>query len=694
MKNWHFKIGGIAVQYNDSLQTIKGIGAVKAKYFKALGINNIEDLLTYYPLRYEDRTIIKPISQLTIGNTETIIGTITNVQETMPRRGLSILKVLLKDASGIIELDWFNQKFLKSKLNIGSKIIATGKIRASYYRLSMNNPEFEILDQSDKDFVPNRILPVYSANEHITQKFLRNTMQEVLNLIKEVPENLPDEVIRKISLVDKITALKEIHFPKDKESLFVARHRLVFEELFLIQCFLGYVKKINRSHHKGIKHLLDSKLSQAVYKKLPFSLTSDQKRSWCEIKADMEKAIPMQRLLQGDVGSGKTIIAVLALVKTVENGYQGAFMAPTEILATQHYQGLIELLSQHKIKVAMLVGSLKKTEKEAIILALANGDIDIIVGTHALIQENIQFKNLGLVVTDEQHRFGVRQRALLQEKGISPDVLVMTATPIPRTMTLTVYGDLDVSLIKELPPGRKPIKSFLRGPDKRNLIYQFVLREIEKGRQAYIVCPLIEASEKINTVSVTDIFDELSSTIFKEVSCALLHGKLSKDEKDAVMEAFYCGKIKVLVSTTVIEVGVNVPNASVMVVEGAERFGLSQLHQLRGRIGRGEYQSYCILISHSHSKDTFERLSIMESVSDGFILAEEDLKLRGPGQFFGVRQHGLNDLKIADIFLDTNTLLQARLAAAEAINDTLLFNQIEPILKYHYKEYWENINFC
>lgn len=685
---------GFVLRYNDSIQTIKGIGAVKAKYFKALGINNIEDILTYYPKRYEDRTVIKPISQLTIENLETIIGTITNVQETMPRRGLSILKVLVKDSSGVIELDWFNQKFLKSKMSIGSKIIATGKIRASYYRLSMNNPEFEILDQVAKDFVPNAILPVYSANERITQKILRNTMQEILKGIKEVPENLPVEVIKKFSLVDKITSLQEIHFPKNKESLLIARHRLVFEELFLIQCFLVYVKKINSTRHKGIKHLLDSKLSQAVYKMLPFSLTKDQKKAWCEIKADMERDIPMQRLLQGDVGSGKTIIAILSLVKTVENGYQGAFMVPTEILAMQHYQVLIGLLSQHKIKVGMLVGSLKKNEKEAIVLALANGNIDIIVGTHALIQENIQFNNLGLVVTDEQHRFGVRQRALLQEKGISPDILVMTATPIPRTMTLTVYGDLDVSLIKELPPGRKPIKSFLRTPDKRSLIYQFVLREIEKGRQAYIVCPLIESSEKIDTVSVTDIFDELSSNIFKEVKCALLHGKLSKDEKDTVMKEFYCGNIKVLVSTTVIEVGVNVPNASVMVIEGAERFGLSQLHQLRGRIGRGEYQSYCILISHSNSKDTFERLSLMESVSDGFILAEEDLKLRGPGQFFGMRQHGLNDLKIADIFLDTDTLLQARLAAAEVINDTLLFNKFEPILKSHYKEYWENINFC
>ena len=685
---------GFVLRYNDSIQTIKGIGAVKAKYFRALGINNIEDILTYYPKRYEDRTVIKPISQLTIENLETIIGTITNVQETMPRRGLSILKVLVKDSSGVIELDWFNQKFLKSKMSIGSKIIATGKIRASYYRLSMNNPEFEILDQAAKDFVPNAILPVYSVNERITQKNLRNTMQEVLKGIKEVPENLPVEVIKKFSLVDKITSLQEIHFPKNKESLLIARHRLVFEELFLIQCFLVYVKKINSTHHKGIKHLLDSKLSQAVYKMLPFSLTKDQKKAWCEIKADMERDIPMQRLLQGDVGSGKTIIAILSLVKTVENGYQGAFMVPTEILAMQHYQVLIGLLSQHKIKVGMLVGSLKKNEKEAIVLALANGDIDIIVGTHALIQENIQFNNLGLVVTDEQHRFGVRQRALLQEKGISPDILVMTATPIPRTMTLTVYGDLDVSLIKELPPGRKPIKSFLRTPDKRSLIYQFVLREIEKGRQAYIVCPLIESSEKIDTVSVTDIFDELSSNIFKEVKCALLHGKLSKDEKDTVMKEFYCGNIKVLVSTTVIEVGVNVPNASVLVIAGAERFGLSQLHQLRGRIGRGEYQSYCILISHSNSKDTFERLSVMESVSDGFILAEEDLKLRGPGQFFGMRQHGLNDLKIADIFLDTDTLLQARLAAAEVINDTVLFNKFEPILKSHYKEYWENINFC
>ena len=680
------------MNFNESLKTVKGIGLAKSKYFAALGIFTIADILTHYPKRYEDRTIIKKIVQVNIGETETICGTIINIQENTPKRGLTILKVLVKDDSGMIELSWFNQKFLKSQFHIGNKIIATGKIKSNFYRLGMSNPIAETIIHAENGEDLDKLLPIYATTEKITQKFFRSIVKKILETIEMIQETIPPEILKKFDLLDRDTALKEIHFPKNKSLLLIARQRLVFEELFFIQCFLNFAKKSNKQDRRGIKHLLDSKLSKAVLTALPFQLTKAQYQALHEIKSDMESNIPMQRLVQGDVGSGKTIIAVLALVKTVENGYQGAFMAPTEILAQQHYQSIKGMLESHGINVGILVGSLKKSEKEMILAALASGDIDIIIGTHALIQVNVKFKNLGLVVTDEQHRFGVRQRALLQEKGTCSDILVMTATPIPRTMTLTVYGDLDVSTIKELPPGRKPIRTFLRKTDKRHLIYQFVLSEIAKGRQAYIVCPLIEMSESIDTVSAIDTFEELSGNIFHAVKCALIHGKLPKQEKDAIMQDFYAGKIKILIATTVIEVGVNVPNASIMVVEGAERFGLSQLHQLRGRIGRGEYQSYCVLIANNHSPDTWERLSLMESVSDGFSLAEEDLKLRGPGQFFGLKQHGLSDLKIANIFSDTDILLKARTAAIQVINNPQLFAQIEPIINRQYKEEWENIN--
>lgn len=680
------------MNFNESLKTVKGIGLAKSKYFAALGIFTIADILTHYPKRYEDRTIIKKIVQVNIGETETICGTIINIQENTPKRGLTILKVLVKDDSGMIELSWFNQKFLKSQFHIGNKIIATGKIKSNFYRIGMSNPIAETIVPAENGEDLDKLLPIYATTEKITQKFFRSIVKKILETIEMIQETIPPEILKKFDLLDRDTALKEIHFPKNKSLLLIARQRLVFEELFFIQCFLNFAKKSNKQDRRGIKHLLDSKLSKAVLTALPFQLTKAQYQALHEIKSDMESNIPMQRLVQGDVGSGKTIIAVLALVKTVENGYQGAFMAPTEILAQQHYQSIKGMLESHGINVGILVGSLKKSEKEMILAALASGDIDIIIGTHALIQVNVKFKNLGLVVTDEQHRFGVRQRALLQEKGTCSDILVMTATPIPRTMTLTVYGDLDVSTIKELPPGRKPIRTFLRKTDKRHLIYQFVLSEIAKGRQAYIVCPLIEMSESIDTVSAIDTFEELSGNIFHAVKCALIHGKLPKQEKDAIMQDFYAGKIKILIATTVIEVGVNVPNASIMVVEGAERFGLSQLHQLRGRIGRGEYQSYCVLIANNHSPDTWERLSLMESVSDGFSLAEEDLKLRGPGQFFGLKQHGLSDLKIANIFSDTDILLKARTAAIQVINNPQLFAQIEPIINRQYKEEWENIN--
>jgi len=425
-------------------------------------------------------------------------------------------------------------------------------------------------------------------------------------------------------------------------------------------------------------------LSAQVQGQLPFILTEDQQQVLSEVKCDMEDVTTMQRLVQGDVGSGKTVIAALALVKTVENGYQGAMMVPTEILAGQHYRTFLELFGPLGISVSMLTGKLTRRAREQVLNKIKDGLVDVVIGTHALIQDAVEFKYLGLVVTDEQHRFGVRQRGILQEKGNTPDVLVMTATPIPRTMALTVYGDLDVSSIRQLPPGRKPIRTFVRGSDSRQLVYKFIVDEVENGRQAYVVCPLVEESEKIDAQSAVELYEELVQTDLKDIRCGLVHGRMKPVDKDAVMSAFYSGEIKVLVATTVIEVGVNVPNATVMVIEGAERFGLAQLHQLRGRIGRGDYQSYCILCSDNKNPETQERLSIMTKTNDGFILAEEDLKLRGPGQFFGTRQHGLPDLKIADIISDLGVLMEAKGAAEQTIAISDEFNSIRSALNQRF----------
>ena len=457
-------------------------------------------------------------------------------------------------------------------------------------------------------------------------------------------------------------------------------------------CGLLLLKKNSQEHSQGIKHSGNGYYIQQLLSRLPFQLTNDQQRVWNEICNDMERDIPMRRLLQGDEGSGKTIIALLALLKTVENKCQGAMMAPTEILAQQHYQNFQELLAPLGIRIALLSGKLTAKKKQEVYQALVEQRIDIVIGTHALIQEGVNFAHLGLVVTDEQHRFGINQRALLEKKGVlQPDVLVMTATPIPRTMTLTVYGDLDVSMIKELPPGRKPIRTFIRNRDRRELIYKFVLQEIQKGRQAYVVCPLIEINEESSLTSAQEVYEELTGGMFWDVPCALIHGKLKQKEKEAIMEEFYKGNIKLLVATTVIEVGVNVPNASIMVVEHAQQFGLAQLHQLRGRIGRGEYASYCILVTEGKTESARERMRIMETTTDGFVLAEEDLKLRGPGQFFGTMQHGFPDLKIADVEQDIDILLQARQGALSTIVNQAATDFVLPTLQMLYQEQFEHI---
>lgn len=669
-----------------NIKYLKGVGPTRAAYLTKLGIFSIEDLLTHYPRRYEDRSYFKPIKLLEDNEVQTFRATVVALEEKKPRRGLTLTKVTVRDDSAVAQLVWFNQSYLKNRYRPGMELIVYGKAERRFNIIQIVNPEVEIVDEAEELLNVGRIVPVYPATENINQRLLRQLVRQALADCRPIPEILPDNIIRQYNLVARDQALENIHFPPDKDALLQARRRLVFEELFFLQYGLLYLKNRNKRELQGIKHAPDGKLSKEVLARLPFALTTDQEQALQEIKADMEDTRPMQRLLQGDVGSGKTVIAALALVKTVENGYQGALMAPTEILAEQHFHTLSRLLANLGIRLALLTGRLTKRERDQVLANLRNGLVDIVIGTHALLQDDVHFKHLGLVVTDEQHRFGVRQRALLQAKGKMPDVLVMTATPIPRTMALTIYGDLDVSVIRTLPPGRKPIKTYSVTGEMRSRVYNFVAREVAAGRQAYVVCPLVEESDKLETRAAVQMYEQLARTHFKGLTCGLVHGKMKSQEKDAVMNAFYSGKIQVLIATTVIEVGVNVPNATVMVIEGADRFGLAQLHQLRGRIGRGEHQSFCILISDSKSEESKERLAIMTTTQDGFVLAEKDLLLRGPGQFFGTRQHGMPDLKLADIVRDIEILLEARQAAQQTVMHPEIFAKLQDVLKLRFGE--------
>ena len=690
------------MELTDRIDVLKGVGPRKLQQLQHMGICTLFDLLTYYPRSYEDQSVVTPIGSLQAGQAATVSGLITGVQERQAaRRHMTILTAFISDGTGYLQLTWFNNKFLKDKLKIGSRIFATGKAAYAYggqgsFAMSQLS-SWEILAGEDAVGDKCGILPIYSVTEKINQKFMRQLTSQLFTgegeqLSFELPEVVPENICQQYHLLERSKAMAEVHYPSDAEVLRAARYRLAFEELYLIQCGLLLLKKQSQEQRQGIRHRVNGYLVRQLFQALPFQLTGDQQKAWQEICHDMERYIPMRRLLQGDVGSGKTVVAMLALVKTVENGFQGALMAPTEILAHQHYEDFCRLLEPLGIRVELLSGKLSLKKRRAIYEKLASHDIDIVIGTHALIQDDVHFAALGLAITDEQHRFGINQRALLEQKGDAlPDVLVMTATPIPRTLTLTVYGDLDVSMIHQLPPGRKPIRTFVRGHDRRELIYKFVLEEIAKGRQAYVVCPLIESKEESRLSSAQDVYEELSQGIFYSVPCGLVHGKMKQKEKEAVMDDFYQGHIKLLVATTVIEVGVNVPNASIMVVEHAQQFGLSQLHQLRGRIGRGEYASYCILVSDGKTENARRRMEIMESTTDGFVLAEEDLKLRGPGQFFGSMQHGLPDLKMADVEHDIDILLQARRAALDSVARPEYMNRVLPALKLQYQEQFMNI---
>lgn len=690
------------MELSDDIEVLKGVGPKKAQQLHGLGLCSLFDLLTHFPRSYEDQSSITPIGRLEAGERATVAGVITGLQEKRAgRRGMVILTATISDGTGFLQLTWFNQKFLKQKLKTGRRIFASGRTAYAYGgqgQLAMSQmTSFEIVEDEGADMEAKcGILPVYSAGENVKQSMLRALTEQLLGLAEAgelaVPEVIPEGVRQQYGLLPRLQACRQIHYPEDRQQVEKARYRLAFEELYLIQYGLMLLKKRRQERQQGIRFASCGSLTGGVLSSLPFRLTDDQQNAWQDICNDMERPVPMRRLVQGDVGSGKTVIAMLALVKAVENGFQGAMMAPTEILARQHFESFSGSLEPLGIRVALLSGRLTKKAKQEMYDRLAAHEVDIVIGTHALIQEDVSFANLGLVVTDEQHRFGINQRAVLEKKGrLVPDVLVMTATPIPRTLTLTVYGDLEVSLIRQLPPGRKPVRTFVRGRDRRELIYKFVLEEIKKGRQAYVVCPLIEMNEDSGLSSAQEVYEELTGGIFYGIKCGLVHGKLKQKEKEELMQEFYEGKIKLLVATTVIEVGVNVPNASIMVVENAQRFGLAQLHQLRGRIGRGEYASYCIFVAEERTEAARQRMEIMERTTDGFVLAEEDLKLRGPGQFFGSMQHGLPDLKIADVGQDIDILLRARQAAMETVKGGEGLPEVLAALQLQYREQFFNI---
>ena len=642
---------------DERLTTIKGIGPGREKQLHKLGITNITSLLTYFPRTYEDRRTIYRIGDLKSGMTGGVVGNVIAVQEKRPRPRLSILEVVIADGTGPLKIVLFNQGYKKNFYKKGQRLYAYGKAEFQYGSMQMNTPQIENLGDGGE---PDRgIVPIYALADGVSQFVVRSSVRNWFAANHALPEILPAEVREAHQYMTRYDAFKMMHFPESSERYEEARHQLAYEELFVMQSGLALLRNKEQCH-KGPNMGPNGDLMAQCIEILPFSLTGDQQRALEDIRIDMEDERPMQRLLQGGVGSGKTVVATLSLLKAIENGYQGALMAPTEILAAQHYEGIADVCGNLGITIELLTGSTTKKEKERIYEGLADGSINMIIGTHALIQEDVNFYNLGLVIIDEQHRFGVEQRARLQQKGTYPHVLIMTATPIPRTMTLSVYGDLAVSLIKEMPPGRKPVKTYAVDSSYKERLRTFFGKEMAEGRQVYVVCPLVEESEKLDLQAAEELYLELKEYFYKAYEVGLVHGRMKPSEKDEVMNAFHRGEISLLVSTTVIEVGVNVPNATIMCIEGAERFGLSQLHQLRGRVGRGSHQSYCILVSDSKNDVSQERLKLMEQTQDGFELAEQDLLLRGSGQLFGLAQSGLPDLRVANIIKDIEILVQAR----------------------------------
>ncbi len=631
------------------IQYLKGVGEKRAVVLKSKGIDTVGALLRFYPRKYLDWTDIKPISEASFFENVCVRARIiTPIESIEKRKGMTIFKFMVEDSSSIAHITLFNQHFLANKLRTGREYLFYGRVDGNFYIKQMTSP---IIMESSF----GGIEPIYQASKTISSKVMEKLVKTALQSV-ETDETLPLEIRERNGLCDIKTALWNIHFPKTKEGLKLAQKRLVFEELFVLQAGLTFLKKRSRGKTAC---LINKNYFDDFKSKLPFSLTNAQQRVINECFEDMKSGRPMNRLVQGDVGSGKTAVCAALMYISAKNGYQSALMAPTEILAEQHYKTIASFFENSGLKFALLTGATTKKQKIVIKEQLKMGEIDIIIGTHALISDDVEFKSLGLVLTDEQHRFGVAQRGKLSSKGENPHTLVMSATPIPRTLGLILYGDLDISIIDEYPKGRQKIDTYLVDTTYRQRIYNYIKKFLNEGRQGYIVCPLVEENEAIDITPATEYYQKLKENDFKGYRLGLLHGKMSSKEKESVMRDFSEGKIQLLIATTVIEVGIDVPNAVIMVIENAERFGLSQLHQLRGRIGRGKYKSDCILISDNKSEDTKKRLNVIKNTADGFKIADADLELRGPGDFLGSRQHGLPDMKIADLFADREVLHKA-----------------------------------
>lgn len=672
------------------IQYLKSIGPKRAKILNKIGINTIEDLLYSFPRRYEDRRDFTPIGRLKEGEFQNIKAEIVvqGERNSFRRRTFSVFEMIVEDGSGRIYCVWFNQHYLKGYFKVGQTLALYGKVERYRGRLQINSPEFEIIDRFSDSFLnTGRIIPVYTLPEGRTQRSWRLLVSRAIDEFStKIEESLPYDLRFRHNLLNLAKSLINIHFPENMDLHRAAYQRLSFEEFLIFQIPLA-LRKLRRKGKTGIAHKIEGSLLTSFISGLPFKLTKSQEEVIAEIKQDLASYQPMQRLLQGDVGSGKTVVATIACLIAIQGGYQAAFMAPTEILAKQHYEKISCQLSavsyqQKKIKLGLLTSSADKKARQEFYQQIRDGKIDLLIGTHALLEETVEFKNLGLVVIDEQHKFGVGQRALLPEKGVNPDILIMTATPIPRTLAITIYGDLDFSLIKELPPGRLPVKTMHFREDKRSEAYAFAKRQLQLGYQVYIVYPVIDDSSAMDIAGAEKMYRELSKNEFREFKVGLIHGRLKQKEQDEIMLKFKEKELNVLIATTVLEVGIDVANATCIIIEYAQRFGLAQLHQLRGRVGRGDSESFCILISNPITNEAKSRIESMVRYKDGFRIAEEDLRIRGPGDFFGGRQHGLTELKIANPLTQMQLLKKAREEALRIVfSDPCLSSRQNTLLR-------------